>query len=94
MSRPERTQKQLRRANRGNVPGVLDMAELAMLSGRADTVSEPRTPQWVLCVVCAHSWIGLYLPMPIRDAATAMGKLCCPMCTAGANRITCTKAPS
>lgn len=39
--KPQRTQSQLRRTNRGNVPGFLGMAEMAMLSGRQDTTSKP-----------------------------------------------------
>jgi len=35
MKRREKTQAEIRRANRGNVPGVLGMAEMAMLSGAA-----------------------------------------------------------
>lgn len=38
--RPERTAAQLRRANRGNVPGVLGMAEMAMLMPKR----EPADP--------------------------------------------------
>lgn len=37
----DKTQAETRRANRGNVPGVLGMAELAALSGKVDTVSLP-----------------------------------------------------
>lgn len=42
MKRPQKTAAQLRRANRGNVPGHLDMAALSALTGRADTVSKPH----------------------------------------------------
>lgn len=34
MRKPEKTQAAIRRANRGNVPGVLGMEEMAMLMGR------------------------------------------------------------
>lgn len=36
MKRTPKTQAETRRANRGNVPGVLGMAELAMLGGIRD----------------------------------------------------------
>lgn len=42
--------------------------------------SESKTPMWVTCSACNHRWIGLYLPMPIDDAAKAMGRLTCPKC--------------
>lgn len=54
-------------------------------------MTEPREPLWVICHDCHHSWIGMYLPLPIADAATVMKKLCCPMCAAGSNRIAPTK---
>lgn len=41
---------------------------------------EPKNPMWVTCSSCSHRWIGLYLPMPISDAAKAMGRLTCPKC--------------
>lgn len=41
---------------------------------------EPKNPMWVTCSACSHRWIGLYLPMPISDAAKAMGRLTCPKC--------------
>lgn len=48
---------------------------------------EPRSPQWVQCKPCGHRWVGLYLPMPARDAAVVMGALRCPMCAAGADKV-------
>lgn len=47
---------------------------------------EPRSPQWVRCT-CGHQWIGLYLPMLAREAAKVMGRLTCPMCAAGADKV-------
>jgi hypothetical protein len=47
---------------------------------RSDIEDEPKRPMWVTCSNCDHRWIGLYLPMPIRDAAKAMGRLTCPKC--------------
>lgn len=41
---------------------------------------EPKNPVWVTCSACSHRWIGLYLPMPISDAAKAMKRLTCPKC--------------
>lgn len=42
----EKTQAEVRRANRGNVPGVLGMEELSKLTGRADSVSK------TVCKLC------------------------------------------
>ena len=41
---------------------------------------EPKNPMWVTCGKCSHYWIGLYLPMPITEAAKIMGRLTCPKC--------------
>ena len=38
------------------------------------------TPVTVKCSNCDHQWIGLYLPMPISDAAKVMKNLTCPQC--------------
>ncbi len=64
MKRREKSAAQLRRANRGNVPGVLGMAEMAVLSGKvltstsSDTQSlfaaAPLTP-WSKCAKCDGS---------------------------------------
>lgn len=52
-------------------------------------MSEDGTnPMWVVCSACNHRWIGLYLPMPIREAAKAMGRLTCPKCAN--TKIMCT----
>lgn len=52
-----------------------------------DGETKQRTSLNVYCTKCGHAWIGLYLPMPIGDAAKAMGRLCCPMCAADAKQI-------
>lgn len=50
MRKPEKSAKQTRRANRGNVPGCLGMEELAMLMGR-NNISESQTK----CIRCERS---------------------------------------
>jgi len=49
--------------------------------------TEDRTPHRVRCRPCGHVWIGFYLPLAIKDATKIMGKLTCPMCAAGADKI-------
>jgi hypothetical protein len=51
------------------------------------TASEAKQAVTVTCKPCGHTWIGFYLPLPIKDAARVMGRLCCPMCAAGADKI-------
>lgn len=48
---------------------------------------EARQALRVRCKACDHTWVGLYLPMPMADAARVMGKLTCPMCAADAKQI-------
>lgn len=48
---------------------------------------EEKQPNVVQCKACGHSWVGFYLPMPIRDAARVMKNLTCPKCAAGSSRI-------
>lgn len=47
----------------------------------------PRQPIAVECERCGHEWVGFYLPLPVDDAVRLMGRLCCPMCAAGAEQI-------
>lgn len=63
--RPAPTAAQTRRANRGNVPGVLGMEELAMLSGRPDTVSNP------VCRLCDGSGKRMTHPAGAVEACFA-----------------------
>lgn len=41
---------------------------------------EKREPLWVKCSKCQFRFIGMYTPMPIRDAETVMSRMTCPMC--------------
>lgn len=41
----------------------------------------------VTCKPCGHAWIGLYTPMPLKEAARVMSKLTCPMCAADSSKI-------
>ncbi len=47
---PPKTQAELRRANRGNVPGVLGMAEMAMLMGQPHCRVDPSAQK-----PCVHA---------------------------------------
>jgi DNA-directed RNA polymerase subunit RPC12/RpoP len=50
------------------------------LDSQSTVEDEPKREMWVTCSNCSHRWIGLYLPMPIREAARVMGRLTCPKC--------------
>ena len=43
-------------------------------------MTEDRDPMFVCCEVCAHEWVGLYLPMHSTRAARIMETMCCPNC--------------
>lgn len=68
----------------------LSLADSALRSANVDSETpsvnrtrledEPKNPMWVSCSDCRHRWVGLYLPMPIVDAAKALKRLTCPMC--------------
>lgn len=48
----DNTQAETRRANRGNVPGVLGMAELAMLTEVRPHAYSPFSKLYALCAIC------------------------------------------
>jgi len=52
-----------------------------------DPKDTPKQAMTVTCVKCEHAWIGLYLPMPISDAARVMKNLTCPQCAATSKDI-------
>jgi hypothetical protein len=46
-----------------------------------------RLAMIVTCQPCGQVWIGMYTPMPIKDAARVMKNLTCPMCAANSSKI-------
>ena len=39
-----------------------------------------RIPQYVRCDLCSHTWVAVWLPMVMGDAAKVYESLRCPMC--------------
>ncbi len=69
MKRPQKTAAQLRRANRGNVPGMLGMEELRLLTQLHKPCETPCDPQdcaaWAAQGMCPNKpmpWLALESP--------------------------------
>lgn len=48
---------------------------------------EAAKPFWLKCVLCAHVWIGAYVPMEVSKFARIVGRAHCPKCAAPAKDI-------
>ncbi len=82
MKRPDKTAADQRRANRGNVPGFLGMAEMAMLTtpavGQCDTCKRPTWEPLLIGRWCGMTQAGGRCQGTFRvmqtNAATAAGE--------------------
>ena len=50
-------------------------------------MNKPRKPQWVRCGECGHKWIGIYLPIDVRDLAKIVKDMRCQSCGADSKQI-------